>query len=160
MTAGVFDLLHSGHLLMLDECSKKVDRLMVAIQVDPSKYREGKTPPVETILERTLRLNSTKYVDEVIVYETEEDLINICKTYPYDIRFIGADHEGKEFTAHDVRPETFEFNSRDHNYSSTELIKRIRAKQPCYKTLVKSGPKGDITWEEHFEQHANACAYE
>jgi glycerol-3-phosphate cytidylyltransferase len=124
-TAGVFDLCHSGHLLMLRECKENCDHLTVAVQVDPSLHREGKEKPVETIFERWVRLNECQHVNEVVPYETEEDLINICKTLDYDTRFIGEDHQGKKFTAYDVRPETFFYNSRQHNYSSSDLRKRI-----------------------------------
>ena len=124
-TAGVFDLLHVGHLLMLEECAKRCQRLVVAVQVDPSTQRAGKNKPLETVMERTIRLNSTKFVDTVINYETEEDLENLLHTADYDVRFIGADHEGEEFTGHLIRPETFVFTDRNHNYSSTELRKRL-----------------------------------
>ncbi len=126
ITAGVFDLLHSGHVLMMQYAKARCDYLIVAVQVDPSQHREGKEKPAETIYERFVRLSSCKWVDKVIPYETEEDLEAILSTTEYDIRFIGADHEGKTFTGDSIKPETFHFNPREHNYSSSNLKKRIR----------------------------------
>lgn len=125
ITAGVFDLLHLGHLVMLEYCKKYCDHLIVAVQVDPSQYREGKNKPIESVYERIVRLGSCKYVDSVLVYESEEDLETILKVTDYDIRFIGQDHQGQSFTADKVRPETFHFNPREHDYSSENLRKRI-----------------------------------
>lgn len=126
LTAGVFDLLHAGHLIMFQYCKKNCDALIVAIQVDPSLYREGKKRPAETIYERYKRLKSCKFVDVIIPYETEEDLEIILQTEDYDVRFIGEDHEGKSFTGDWIRPETFHFNPRPHKKSSTELKERIK----------------------------------
>lgn len=125
ITAGVFDLCHAGHLFMFKECTKDCDYLIVALQVDPSKYREGKNKPIETVWERFVRLESCSFVDKVIPYESENDLENILKSIPYSKRFIGEDHKGKSFTGDDIRPETFVWNKRDHNYSTTELRERI-----------------------------------
>lgn len=124
-TAGVFDLTHCGHLLMFQYCKKHCDYLIVAIQVDPSKYREGKEAPIETIFERFVRLESCKYVDKVIPYESEEDLESILNTVYYDLRFIGSDHQGRSFTGDSIRKDTHHFNPRDHQYSSTSLKERV-----------------------------------
>jgi glycerol-3-phosphate cytidylyltransferase len=126
ITAGVFDLLHAGHLLMLDYAKQHCDYLIVCVQVDPSMYRAEKQRPTETIFERFVRLEACQYVDRVIPYETEEDLETILNTCQYDIRFIGEDHKGKSFTGDSIRPETFHFNPRSHNYSSTELKERVK----------------------------------
>lgn len=128
-TASCFDLLHAGHILMLEEAKTVCDHLIVALQVDPSIDRPSKRRPVQSLIERQIQLKSVKYVDEVVVYETEDDLLNLIKTLPIDIRIIGEDYAGKDFTgrdyclAHDIE---IYYNSRKHEYSSTELIERIK----------------------------------
>lgn len=128
-TASCFDLLHAGHILMLEEAKSVCDHLIVALQTDPSIDRPEKRKPIQSLIERQLQLKAVKYVDEIVVYETEEDLLNLLKTLPIDIRIIGEDYIGKDFTgrdyciAHDIE---IYYNSRNHNYSSTELIERIR----------------------------------
>lgn len=128
-TASCFDLLHAGHILMLEEAKSVCDHLIVALQVDPSLDRPEKRKPIQSLVERQIQLKAVSYVDEVVVYQTEEDLLNLLKTLPIDIRIIGEDYMGKDFTgrdycvSHDIE---IYYNSRKHNYSSTELIERIR----------------------------------
>jgi len=124
-TCGALDLLHAGHVLMLKECKTKCDYLIVGLQTDPSIDRKEKNKPIETVEERIIRLNGCKYVDEVIVYETESDLYNLIKELKPDVRFVGEDHKGKSFTGDDLEIKVV-FNSRNHNYSSSNLLKRIR----------------------------------
>jgi glycerol-3-phosphate cytidylyltransferase len=128
-TASSFDLLHAGHILMLEEAKTVCDHLIVALQTDPSIDRPEKRKPIQSVVERQIQLKAVKYVDEVVVYETEEDLMNLLKTLPIDIRIIGEDYVGKNFTgfeycaANDIE---IYYNSRRHTYSSTELLERIR----------------------------------
>lgn len=128
-TASCFDLLHAGHILMLEEAKSVCDHLIVGLQVDPSIDRPEKRKPIQSLIERQIQLKAVSYVDEVVVYQTEEDLLNLLKTLPIDIRIIGEDYIGKEFTGRDYcvnhNIEIY-YNSRKHNYSSTELIERIR----------------------------------
>ena len=124
-TCGALDLLHAGHLIMLKECKAQCDYLIVGLQTDPSIDRPEKHKPVETIEERMIRLQGCKYVDKIVVYETEKDLYNLLKELKPDIRFLGADHKGKPFTGDDL-PIKIIWNSRNHNYSSSNLIQRIR----------------------------------
>jgi glycerol-3-phosphate cytidylyltransferase len=124
-TCGALDLLHAGHVLMLEECKNKCDYLIVGLQTDPSIDRKEKNKPIETVEERTIRLNGCKYVDEVIVYETELDLYNLLKGLKPNVRFVGEDHKDKPFTGDDLEIRVI-FNSRNHNYSSSNLLKRIR----------------------------------
>lgn len=123
-TCGAFDLVHAGHLIMFKECRKQCDYLIVGLQVDPSIDRPDKHKPIETIEERMIRLLSCKYIDKIIVYETEKDLYYLLKELNPDIRFLGEDHKGKEFTGDDL-PIKIIYNSRNHNYSSSNLIERI-----------------------------------
>lgn len=89
---GTWDLLHAGHLHLLRQCKQKCDYLIVGLHVDPSLERKNKNKPIESVFERQFRLLSTKYVDEVIVYETEKDLANILKVRKPSVRFLGSDY--------------------------------------------------------------------
>jgi len=127
-TCGAFDLLHPGHILMLQEISDQCDYLIVGLQSDPSIDRSEKNKPIETIDERLIRLEACKYVDEIIIYNTEADLYKLLKELKPDVRFLGADWQGKHFTGDDL-PIKVIFNSRGHGYSSSNLRKRILEKE-------------------------------
>ena len=123
-TCGAFDLLHAGHALMLEEAKSVCDYLIVGVQYDPSDDRPDKNRPVQSYEERITMVRSIKFVDEVVLYETEEDLYNLLKKINPSIRILGADWEDKEFTGHDL-PIKLYFNSRDHKWSTSELRKRV-----------------------------------
>lgn len=123
-TAGTLDLLHTGHLLMLKECKAQCDFLVVGLQTDPTLDRPEKNKPVETVEERMIRLQGCRYVDKIITYDTEADLYNLLKELKPDVRFVGEDWKDKHFTGDDL-PIKVIFNSRTHNYSSSNLKKRI-----------------------------------
>ena len=125
-TAGAMDLLHAGHVLMLKECREQCDFLIVALQVDPSVDRPDKNRPGETLEERMIRLEGCKYVDKIVTYDTEVDLYNLLKELRPDVRFMGADWRDKPNYSKDLLPEMkVIYNSRSHNYSSSNLRKRI-----------------------------------
>ena len=129
-TCGAFDLLHAGHVLMLQEAKEQCDHLIVGVQSDPSLDRLHKNKPIQFYEERLTMVKAIKYVDEVVLYDTEEDLVNLLKMIEPDVRIIGADWKGKEFTGHDLDIEIY-FNSRDHNYSTTDLRKRVYDSEKC-----------------------------
>ena len=120
ITFSAFDLLHSGHILMLKEAKKHCDYLIVGLHTNPQIERPHKNKPVQTTLERFIQLQGCKYVDEIIPYDTEEDVINILKTVNPNIRIIGEEYAGKPFTGHDLPIEIY-YNKRQHNYSSSSL---------------------------------------
>jgi len=124
-TAGQFDLLHAGHLMMLKEIKAQCDFLVVGLQTDATLDRPEKHKAIETVEERMIRLQGCKYVDKIIVYTTEADLVSLLKELKPDIRFLGADWKDKPFTGDDL-PIKVIFNSRNHNFSSSNLIERIR----------------------------------
>lgn len=124
-TCGAFDLLHAGHIIMLKEIRQQCDYLIVGLQIDPSIDRPNKNKPIETVEERMIRLKACRYVDKIITYETENDLYNILLELHPDIRFLGADWKDKHFTGDDLDIKVM-FNSRNHNYSSSNLIWRIK----------------------------------
>jgi len=133
VTLGAFDLCHAGHILMFKECKEICDYLIVGLQDDPSidkgyraREKEGqvKNRPVMSLEERKIILEGIKYIDEIFVYTTEEDLYEKLKNLEYDVRILGADWEGKKYTGWDL-PHTPYFNTRDHGFSTTELRNRV-----------------------------------
>ncbi len=124
-TCGAFDLCHAGHVLMLKECSENCDYLIVGLHTDPS-YNDKKESPTQSIYERMVQLQAIKYVDEIIVYDNEEDLVNLLLTVSPDVRFLGSDYIGKKFTGEGIEEIEIFYNKRNHSYSSTELRNRIR----------------------------------
>ena len=123
-TCGTFDLLHAGHVLMLKEIKEQCDYLIVGIQTDPS-FRPGKNTPVQSIEERKLQLEAIRFVDQIVQYDTEEDLVDLLKMTKPDLRFVGMDwKDNPNLTGGDL-PIEIRYNSRDHGFSSSELRKRI-----------------------------------
>lgn len=128
-TASCFDLLHAGHILMLKEAKSVCDRLIVGLQTDPSIDRPEKRRPVQSLVERQIQLQAVKYVDEIVVYETENDLLNLLRTLKIDVRIVGEDYIGQDFTGKDYCKNydiPVYYNSRNHLYSTTELVDRIK----------------------------------
>lgn len=123
-TCGAFDLTHAGHYLMFKECRENCDWLIVGLQTDPSIDRAHKNKPVQSLEERRIQLESCKYIDQIVVYEREADLLELLKNIKPDIRFIGSDWKGKLFTGHELDIPIF-WNSRDHSYSSSSLRERV-----------------------------------
>lgn len=128
-TASTFDLLHAGHIMMLREAKYMCDYLICALQIDPSIDRKEKNKPIQTIVERYTQLAAVKYVDEIVVYETEQDLEDILQMYPIDVRILGEEYREKDFTGREVcksRDIEIYFNKRDHRFSSSGLRKRVK----------------------------------
>jgi|TARA_R110001583_G_scaffold10848_1_gene49772 glycerol-3-phosphate cytidylyltransferase len=124
-TCGSFDLLHAGHILMLKEIKSQCHYLIVGLQSDPSIDRNNKNSPIQSVEERRIQLDAVKYVDQIIEYDTEEELVNLLDEIRPEIRFVGADWEGNpNLTGVDL-PIKIVYNTRDHNYSTTELRNRI-----------------------------------
>ena len=126
-TCSVFDLLHAGHIAMLREAKDHVDYLIVGLQTDPTIDRpDEKNKPVQSLVERYAQLAATKYVDEIIEYSTEEDLNNILKKIKPDIRILGSDCKERGWMTGKEHCSQVYYHSRNHNWSSTELIERIK----------------------------------
>ena len=126
VTVGAFDLCHAGHMLVFKEARKICDYLIVGLQSDPTIDRPEKNKPVMSLEERRIILEGIKYIDEIFVYDTEAELYDILKKNEFgiDVRIIGADWKGKQYTGHDLPIEIY-FNERGHNFSTTELRRRI-----------------------------------
>ena len=128
LTASTFDLRHAGHIVMLREAKSQCDYLICALQVDPTLDRATKNAPVQSIVERQAQLAAVSYVDEVIIYCTEADLVDIINMYPIDVRILGEEYRQKDFTGKDEcrnRGIQLYFNKRDHSFSSTDVRKRV-----------------------------------
>jgi glycerol-3-phosphate cytidylyltransferase len=129
ITFSTFDLLHAGHVAMLREAKSKCDYLIVGLQSDPTIDRpDTKNKPIQTMFERYLQLKAVEYVDEVVPYQTEKDVIDILQTLPIDVRILGKEYKEKDFTGKDVcnqRGIELYFNTRDHRFSTTDLRKRV-----------------------------------
>jgi glycerol-3-phosphate cytidylyltransferase len=123
-TCGAFDLLHAGHALMLEEAKSRCNYLIVGVQSDPSIDRPGKNKPIQSYEERLTMVRAIKFVDEIVAYDTEADLVTLLTHINPDVRILGADWEGKEFTGFELPIECY-FNKRDHGWSSSDLRKRV-----------------------------------
>jgi len=130
ITFGAFDLLHAGHVAMLEEAKRKCNHLIVGLHVDPSSERpETKNKPIQSVYERWKQLNAMRAVDEIIPYESEQDIVNICATLNLQKRFIGSDYTNKDITGIGICKERgieIDFIKRVHNYSSSELRDRVK----------------------------------
>ena len=125
ITFGAFDLFHAGHILMLEEAKTVCDYLIVAIQSDPSLDRKTKNSPVQSVEEREIQVSSCRYVDEVIIYDREADLLEILDTFSWDVRILGEEYKNKDFTGREKYLDRCYFNKRPHNFSTSELRERI-----------------------------------
>ena len=132
LTASTFDLLHAGHIAMLREAKSQCEHRICALQVDPSVDRPDKNSPVQSIVERYAQLSAVTYVDEVLVYCTEEDLLDIINMYPINVRVLGEEYRDKDFTGKDECRRLgiqLYFNKREHRFSSSDLRKRVALKE-------------------------------
>ena len=139
-TCGAFDLLHAGHVLMLEEAKSACDYLIVGVQSDPSLDRAEKNSPIQTHEERIIQVKGIKFVDEVATYDTEADLVALLQKLNPDVRILGADHKGKKFTGWELPIAVF-FNTRDHGYSTSELRNRIYQEE-----AKKNDNSPDVKW--------------
>ena len=129
ITFSTFDMLHAGHIAMLSEAKNHCDYLIAGLQTDPTIDRpDTKNKPVQSIVERQIQLAATRYVDEIVVYQTEQDLVDLLLILPVDVRILGVEYEDKDFTGrYEGMNKGIEhiFNTRDHSFSSSSLRKRV-----------------------------------
>ena len=124
-TCSCFDLLHAGHILMLKDAKEQCDKLIVGLQTDPTLDRaETKNKPIQTYEERYIQLEAIKYVDEILKYNTEKDLFEMLRLLRPNVRILGSDYEGKYFTGSELNIPIY-YHNRNHNFSSTNLRKKI-----------------------------------
>jgi glycerol-3-phosphate cytidylyltransferase len=128
ITFSQFDMLHAGHIAMLSEAKNHCDYLIAGLQNNAKWDRPEKNEPIQSIVERQIQLAATRYVDEIVVYNTEKDLEDILLTLPVDVRILGVEYQDKEFTGREIcdrRGIELVFNGRDHSFSSSSLRKRV-----------------------------------
>ena len=129
ITFSTFDMLHAGHIAMLSEAKNHCDYLIAGLQTDPTIDRpDTKNKPIQSIVERQIQLAACRYVDEVVIYQTEQDLIDLLLILPLDVRVLGVEYENTDFTGkHECLFRGIEliFNGRDHSFSSSSLRKRV-----------------------------------
>ena len=132
ITFSAFDLLHAGHIKMLEEAKTKCDYLIVGLQTDPTLDRPEKNKPIQTVVERYIQLKGCKFVDEIVPYATEQDLEDVLKSFQIDMRIVGDEYETKNFTGRTYCEEKgieLFFNTRDHRFSSSSLRKDIAERE-------------------------------
>lgn len=131
ITFSQFDMLHAGHIAMLAEAKNHCDYLIAGLQTNAAIDRpDTKNPPVQSIVERQIQLAACRYVDEVVVYTTEQDLVDLLLILPVDVRILGQEYEQKDFTGrHECALRGIElvFNERSHSFSSSSLRQRVVA---------------------------------
>lgn len=129
ITFSTFDLLHAGHIAMLAEVKNHCDYLICGLQTDPTIDRpDTKNKPIQSIVERQITLSACRFVDEIVVYQTEKDLEDILLTLPIDVRILGVEYQDKDFTGRNIceqRGIEIVYNGRDHSFSSSSLRKRV-----------------------------------
>lgn len=132
ITFSAFDLLHAGHIKMLEEAKRNCDYLIVGLQTDPTIDRPEKNKPTQTVVERYIQLKGCKFVDEIVPYATEQDLEDILRAFKIDVRIVGEEYRDKAFTGRTYCEENgimLYFNKRNHRFSSSSLRKIVSEKQ-------------------------------
>lgn len=132
ITFSAFDLLHAGHIKMLEEAKGVCDYLIVGLQTDPTLDRPEKNRPSQTVVERYIQLKGCRFVDEIVPYATEQDLEDILRSFKIDVRIIGDEYRDKNFTGRSYCEQkniTLYFNVRDHRFSSSNLRREVAEKE-------------------------------
>ncbi len=146
ITFSTFDLFHAGHIAMLAEAKNHCDYLIAGLQTDPTIDRpDTKNHPVQTIVERQIQLASCRYIDEIVVYSTEQDLRDLLLILPVDVRILGIEYQGQNFSGLaecEKRSIDIIYNSRDHSFSSSGLRQRVAAAEETKSMLAKTRPTG------------------
>lgn len=140
ITFSAFDLLHAGHITMLEEAKRQCDYLIAALQTDPTIDRPEKNRPTQSVVERYIQLKGCKFVDEIVPYATEQDLEDILRSFRIDVRIIGDEYKDKNFTGRTYCEEkgiALYFNVRDHRFSSSSLRKEVAEKELLKVEVVK-----------------------
>lgn len=141
ITFSTFDMLHAGHIAMLSEAKNHCDYLICGLQTDPTIDRpDTKNKPIQSIVERQIQLSACRYVNEVVVYQTEQDLVDLLLILPLNVRVLGVEYEEKDFSGRSEccnRGIEIVFNGRDHSFSSSSLRRRVVAAETEKALLAK-----------------------
>ncbi|MEP7092815.1 MAG: adenylyltransferase/cytidyltransferase family protein [Flavobacterium sp.] len=136
ITFSAFDLLHAGHIRMLEEAKSACDYLIVGLQTDPTMDRPEKNKPAQSVVERYIQLKGCKFVNEIIPYATEQDLEDILQAYPIDVRILGEEYKDKNFTGREYCEQAgikLLFNKRNHRFSSSGLRQEVYRRESLKK---------------------------
>ncbi|SFD00754.1 adenylyltransferase/cytidyltransferase family protein [Flavobacterium phragmitis] len=132
ITFSAFDLLHAGHIKMLEEAKSQCDYLIAGLQIDPTLDRPEKNSPTQTVVERYIQLKGCKFVDEIVPYLTEQDLDDILRSFKIDVRILGDEYKDQNFTGRtycEKKGIELYFNTRDHRFSSSGLRKEVAVRE-------------------------------
>ena len=132
ITFSAFDLLHAGHIKMLEEAKRQCDYLIVGLQTDPTLDRPEKNRPAQTVVERYIQLKGCKFVDEIVPYASEQDLEDILRSFKIDVRIVGDEYKEQDFTGrmyYEAKGIELYFNTRDHRFSSSGLRREVHQKE-------------------------------
>ena len=146
LVAGNFDIIHPGYIEMFKDARESAcDYLVVALQSDPTIDRPDKMKPVQSLQDREMILKSIRYVDEIIHYNTEKELLEILTSFDYDVRILGTDYSGqdREFTGSSLEKKIY-FHKRDHDYSATDLKERIYNQVLKSREIKSNSRTGDV----------------
>jgi len=157
ITFSTFDLFHAGHVLMLKEAKESCDHLIAAIQTDPTIDRpNSKNKPIQTIVERQIQVEGCKYVDSIVIYETEKDVEDILKSTKINVRIIGVEYKDKSFTGKEICNDKgieIVYNSRDHDWSTTELRERLKTTKIVKEKETNPGRTFEEIVDEEFKDN-------
>lgn len=129
ITYSTFDLFHAGHVKMLEEAKRHCDYLIVGLQTDPTIDRSNKNKPIQSLVERYIQVKACKFIDEIVPYSTEVELLEILQSFKIDIRIVGEDYIDKDFTGKQFCIDNniaIYYNSRKHDFSSSSLRRKIK----------------------------------
>ncbi|MCD8400494.1 adenylyltransferase/cytidyltransferase family protein [Tenacibaculum finnmarkense] len=132
ITFSAFDLLHAGHVKMLEDAKRECDYLICGLQTDPTIDRPEKNRPIQSVVERYIQLKGCKYVDEIVPYATEQDLEDVLRSFKIDVRILGDEYADKNFTGREyceTKGVELFYNKREHRFSSSELRKEVAEKE-------------------------------
>lgn len=133
--AGSFDLIHPGYVRMFKESKEICDYLIIALQDDPTIERSHKCKAIHSLEERKEILESIRYIDEIVTYNTETDLYELLKKIEYDIRILGIEYKELNYTGKDLNKKVF-WLQRPHQYSTTKLKEKIYIERLASKNNI------------------------
>lgn len=125
VVASCFDLLHAGHVLMLQDAKRQCDKLVAFLQTDPTIDRPTKNKPILSFQERKILVEGCKYIDQVFTYTTEKELYDSLRAIRPDIRILGDDYINKPYTGDDLHIPMYFHRRSEHGWSTTALRKKI-----------------------------------
>lgn len=147
ITFGVFDLLHLGHLVMLEEAKRHCDYLIVGLKTDSSDADAGEAA-AQTVVERYIKLEGCQFVDQIIPYESERELMDILQSLAVDIRFVGEEYKNQDFTGKRYCEQegiTIHYTKRKHRFSSDALRSIVTEKELAKSMALRSKDSASLT---------------